>query len=164
MHPAQLPLEKLLADCRVERTRRSGPGGQHRNKVETAVVVTHLPTGIRGEASERRSQEANRQKACWRLRMGLAIGIRVPYEGELSACWRGRIGQGRLQVSATHDDFPALMAEALDVVASREWDVAAAAEELKITTSQLVKFLRQDHRALAQLNQERNQLGLSGLR
>ena len=36
MHPAELPIPELLRQCEVVHTRRSGPGGQHRNKVETA--------------------------------------------------------------------------------------------------------------------------------
>ena len=58
-HPAALSPEELLHQCRARRTRRSGPGGQHRNKVETAGVLTHAPTGVQAEANERRSQAEN---------------------------------------------------------------------------------------------------------
>ena len=70
-HPAAVPAVDLLKDCAVERTRRSGPGGQHRNKVETAIVLTHRPTGIQAEASERRSQPENLAVATFRLRDGI---------------------------------------------------------------------------------------------
>lgn len=63
MHPACLPAAELLAAHDETRTRRSGPGGQHRNKVETAVVLLHQPTGIKAEASERRSKAENRRVA-----------------------------------------------------------------------------------------------------
>ena len=76
MHPVELPIDELLKDCRVTRTRRSGPGGQHRNKVETAIVIEHIPTGIQGEAGEKRSQDANRQQAIRRLRLKLAEEVR----------------------------------------------------------------------------------------
>ena len=57
VHPASLDVQRLLVDCESRRERRGGPGGQHRNKVETAVVLRHLPTGIVAEANERRSQQ-----------------------------------------------------------------------------------------------------------
>src|SRR5207253_6004770 len=80
VHPADLAPAKLLAECVVRRQRRSGPGGQHRNKVETAVVLVHQPTCIRSEATEKRSQAANRQVAIHRLRVKLAIQVRSNME------------------------------------------------------------------------------------
>ncbi|GIF40103.1 hypothetical protein Axi01nite_44140 [Actinoplanes xinjiangensis] len=54
-------------DVRVDVYRDSGPGGQHRNKVETAVRLTHLPTGIVVTAADSRSQHENRRVAWQRL-------------------------------------------------------------------------------------------------
>ena len=75
-HPSALEPQSLLRDCSERRTRRSGPGGQHRNKVETAVVLRHEPTGIDAEGNERRSQAENRQVALFRLRVRLAVEFR----------------------------------------------------------------------------------------
>lgn len=75
-HPARLAVDRLLSDCKITRGRRSGPGGQHRNKVETAIRIRHLPSGITAEATERRSQEENRQEAIFRLRLQLAVRLR----------------------------------------------------------------------------------------
>ena len=58
----------LERDCEVSFFRASGPGGQHRNKTETAVRVTHLPTGVVAAATEERSQSRNREVALTRLR------------------------------------------------------------------------------------------------
>jgi len=160
-HPASLPIDELLADCRVDRTRGSGPGGQHRNKTETAIVITHLPTGVRGEASERRSQGENLTQAKFRLRLELALAVRSA-EGvaEPSPLWRSRVASERITVSAAHDDFPAILAEALDVLAAEDWSAPAAAAWLGISTSQLVKLLKQEPRGLGMLNREQAANGL----
>lgn len=54
-------------DLVVEFVRASGPGGQHRNRRETGVRLTHRPTGIVVQATERRSQVDNRRVALERL-------------------------------------------------------------------------------------------------
>jgi protein subunit release factor B len=51
--------ESLERDCDVEYFIAGGPGGQHRNKVETGVRLTHRPTGLVVTATERRSRSAN---------------------------------------------------------------------------------------------------------
>jgi protein subunit release factor B len=59
--------ESLERDCVMEFFVAGGPGGQHRNKVETGVRLTHLPTGLVVTATERRSQSANREAAFERM-------------------------------------------------------------------------------------------------
>ena len=56
-----------LSDLRWETMRASGPGGQHVNRTESAVRVTHLPTGTQANATEERSQHRNRKLALARL-------------------------------------------------------------------------------------------------
>ncbi len=63
--------DTLVAECRVETFRAGGPGGQHQNKTESAVRLTHLPTGISVTARDSRSQHRNRQIAIARLRAAL---------------------------------------------------------------------------------------------
>lgn len=161
-HPSAIPVEQLLAQCQVRRGRRRGPGGQHRNKVETAIVITHQPTGVKGEASERRSQEQNRQVAVFRLRVNLALSVRFPRPDDAtpSDLWRSRCHGGRISVNPAHEDFPVLLAETLDVLAASEMDIRTAAETLAVTVSQLAKFLKIEPKALAQVNEHRRKLGL----
>ncbi len=54
-------------EFKIETMRASGPGGQHVNKAETAVRITHLPTGIKAVAQEERSQHLNRKLAMSRM-------------------------------------------------------------------------------------------------
>ncbi|MEN6457474.1 MAG: peptide chain release factor-like protein [Thermoguttaceae bacterium] len=165
-HPAEIPPAELLAQCDIRFVRRSGPGGQHRNKVATAVVLRHRPTGVSAEASERRSQAENREVALGRLRINLALELRGSRNGDAapSALWRSRCMGGQLRVAVAHEDFPALLAEALDVLAAKRFDQRAASEVLGCTSTQLVRLLQKEPRAMARLNVERERRGLPRLR
>ena len=67
-HTTSLPTpEELLEECRVDTFRAGGPGGQHQNKVESGVRLTHLPTGIVVASRKHRSQLRNREEALRRL-------------------------------------------------------------------------------------------------
>jgi hypothetical protein len=164
-HPAALAAEQLLAECELRQLRRSGPGGQHRNKVQTAVVLRHRPTGVKAEANERRSQAENRSVALGRLRLSLALEIRLSRRPDEvpSPLWQSRCRSGRIDISPSHEDFPVLLAEALDVVSGCDAEVKAAAATLRCTASQLVKLLRKEPRAMVLLNRWRRQRGLHPL-
>jgi len=164
IHPAALPLKKLLATCEKHRSRRRGPGGQHRNKVETAVTLRHPQTGVQGEASERRSQSENLRVALFRLRINLALSVRCRAMDSPSLLWRSRCRRGRILINPAHDDFPAILAEALDTLKTRGDEVKSAANMLGCTSSQLIKLLKDEPRALAQFNVLRTSRGLSALK
>ena len=166
LHPARLAVEELLSQCDVRRQKRSGPGGQHRNKVETAVILTHQPTGISAEANERRSQSENHAQAVFRLRMRLALEIRNVPEAlpDPSPLWRERCVNQRIKIREDHPDLPALLAEVLDLLAAGEYDIKAVAEHLEASPSQLVKFLKTEPKALALVNRERLSRGLLALK
>ncbi len=70
--------DALLAECRVDVFVGGGPGGQHRNKTESAVRLSHGPTGVSVTATERRSQLQNRAVAIERLRKSLLALTHVP--------------------------------------------------------------------------------------
>lgn len=164
IHPAALPLDDLLADCEVTRTRRSGPGGQHRNKRDTAVVISHQPSGCSGEAGERRSQPQNHAIAAMRLRVALAKNVRIDEAYEPTELWRRRCKNGRIVVSESHDDFPAVLAEALDAITRLDYDFTEAGEHLGCSTAQLVKLLRRVPEVLQHVNRIRQDAGQPKLR
>jgi len=64
----QLTDEALLAQCDVQVHRAGGPGGQHRNKVETAIRLVHTPSGVVAEGKDQRSKTQNLSAALGRLR------------------------------------------------------------------------------------------------
>lgn len=163
-HPAQQPTDELATDCQFRRQRRSGPGGQHRNKVETGVFVEHTPTGIKAAATEKRSQEANRRRALFRLRIRLAVNHRTPTTYPPSLLWQKRCRNGRISVNPEHDDFPAILAEVLDMLAWNHFELAAAANQLSCTSSQLAKLLRAEPTALAYVNTIRIEKGAPPLK
>jgi hypothetical protein len=165
-HPAAHDDARLLADSDMTFLRRSGPGGQNRNKVETAVVLRHRPSGLTAEANERRSQSENRREALRRLRFTLALEVRTPVEPfePPSELWRSRCRKGgRMAINRDHDDVPPLLAEALDVLEDRDLDPKSAADVLGCSSSQLVKLLKLEPKALARVNQARIARGLRPL-
>jgi len=156
-HPAALPDEALLAQCELGRGTTSGPGGQNRNKVETAIYLTHTATGVETHASERRSQNENKNVALRRMRLALATVVRMPVPiGEIgSPLWKSRVRNNRIAVNPDHEDYPALLAEALDAVADAKWEPRKAAIRLEVSASQLLKLVKDHPPALVMWNAER---------
>lgn len=70
--------DDLLKECRIDTYRSSGKGGQHVNKTESAVRLTHYPTGIVVTCQDERSQHRNKQIALERLRDKLTAINRRP--------------------------------------------------------------------------------------
>ena len=166
MHPACLPIDALLEQCEIRRTRASGPGGQHRNKVETAIEIIHKPSGLHAMATERRSQDQNRQVAIDRLRIHLAVYLRTVSSDfvEPSPLWVSRCRNNRISCSDQHDDFPSMISEALNAVDAKSWDVKRAAAALGCSTSQLVRFIAKAPDALNHMNSQREANGLKRLK
>lgn len=185
-HPACLPDEHLLAQCSVGTGRTGGPGGQNRNKVETLIKLLHKPTGIESHAGERRSQSENKRVALRRLRLLLAVGVRtLVEEGPVgSELWRSRRkrpprnatagsppasrwesgGEGVMEVNPDHHDYPALLAEALDVLAASGWEPKPASLRLNCSPSQLLKLIREHPPAWLMFNKQRVALRQSELK
>lgn len=168
-HPATLDGEELLAQCDLTKGRTRGPGGQHRNKVETRVTLEHTPTDIHAHAGERRSVTDNKRVALFRLRLALAVSVRtaVPAGEVRSELWLRRCpdeGGGAIACNPEHHDFPSMLAEALDVIWAAGLDPKPAAARLACSTSQLLKLIKDHAPALTRLNQAREAAGLHALR
>ena len=164
-HPATLDAAELLQHCTVTTGRAGGPGGQHRNKVETRVVVVHDATGCLGEGSETRSQERNRAAAVQRLRVNLALALRG--DGLADPAARAvvdRRSPAGFKLNPLHADWPVVLAAVLDECALERWDVRAAGRRLGVSASRVVRALKIEPRAQTLLNDRRAALGLRALK
>ncbi len=155
----------MLRQCDVQTHRASGPGGQNRNKVESAVRLVHRPTGITVNAVESRSQHENRVRALKRLREALALRVRRPAPEGVPEAVAACIGRdGRLAVGRRDARYLPAAAAALDVLQAHSGQVSEAARRLGISTGNLSRFLTGDDGVMAEANRIRAAFALKPLR
>ena len=125
--------DALIAQCEVDRYRASGPGGQHRNKTESAVRLRHKLSGVTAIGEDSRSQAENKVHAVRRLRSAIALQVREPVrldEYKPSTRLANVVGGGTAPLGAKTrltGDYWAAMAELLDLLVAGNLEIATTA-------------------------------------
>ncbi|XP_052176989.1 uncharacterized protein LOC127791192 isoform X2 [Diospyros lotus] len=167
--------EELMRQCEMDTFKASGPGGQHRNKRESAVRLTHLPTGIVAQAVEDRSQHKNRGAALARLRTLLALKVRNTVDLDaysppqelrqiLPAKSTIRGSDCGPQIGPNNPKFVLGMQALLDLIIAVEGSISDAARKLGLSTGALSRLILSDDSLRMAVNEFRMSKGLKPLK
>jgi hypothetical protein len=157
--------DALIAQCEVDRYRASGPGGQHRNKTESAVRLRHKLSGVTAIGEDSRSQAENKVHAVRRLRSAIALEVREPVQLD------GYVPSPRLAAFVAAGTAPlgaktrltgeywTAIGELLDLLVAGNLEIGTTAQRLGISTGALSKMLLHDDsvgRAVNDLRRAKN--------
>lgn len=162
--------DQLIAQSEVDRYRASGPGGQHRNKTESAVRLRHKLTGVSAIGEDSRSQSENKHHAVKRLRSAIALEVREPVNvqsyvpsARLAAMVAGGtapLGKNTRQTG----EYWAAIGELLDLIVSNGLEIGTSAQKLGITTGALSKLILHDEQVARVVNDLRRAKQMRPLR
>src|SRR6476661_573682 len=158
--------DALLAQCRWDQFRGSGPGGQKRNKTSNAVRLTHTPTGVSATATESRSLSENKLYALRRLKLKLASDLREPIDlatFEPPEWFLTIRHDNRIAASHRHPLFAAAGGLILDLLQALGGNPAAVAINLGVSTTAVIKLLETEPHLWAAANHIRAAAGLQPL-
>ena len=162
--------DALIGQCEVDRYRASGPGGQHRNKTESAVRLRHRLTGVSAIGEDSRSQAENKVHAVRRLRAAIALAVREPValdpfaaSPRLAALVAGGTAPLGAKTRLT-GEYWAAIGELLDLLVAGDVEIGATAQRLGITTGAMSKLLLHDDAVARVVNDLRRARGMRPLR
>lgn len=148
-----LSSEELGRHCRFDTCRGTGPGGQKRNKTDSAVRITHLDSSLSVSDDTSRSQHLNRAYAMRKLRLQLALHLREP-----AVAWSGAVP------GLNSPSYPQWVGIVFDTLQAHSFQVAPTAQILGLSTSRLLREIGRDSTVWQVLQQGRSACGLSPLR
>ena len=102
----EVELEISPTDLKIDVFRASGAGGQHINKTESAVRITHLPTGVVVECQDERSQHKNKDKAMKILRSRLYEALMQEQNDKIASERKSQVGTGNRSERIRTYNFP----------------------------------------------------------
>ncbi|MBA2479425.1 MAG: peptide chain release factor-like protein [Planctomycetes bacterium] len=159
--PYAIADDALLAQCDITSSSSHGPGGQHRNKTESAVRLRHKPTGLTSQCEDHRERGRNRVDALKRLRVRLVVASR----GSSDPAWMAPYRRGRqVALGAKAQEYHLVAACCLDALAAAGGSLADAARALAISSTQLVKLLVADKEIHQAANAIRAAAGMGAVR
>ena len=163
--------DALIAQCEVDRYRASGPGGQHRNKTESAVRLRHRLSGISAIGEDSRSQSENKLHAVRRLRSAIALELREPVSNletyVPSKRLAAMVAAGTAPLGAKTKltgEYWAAIGELLDLLVAGGLEIGTTAQRLGITTGAMSKLLLHDDHVARTVNDLRRAAQMRPLR